>query len=424
MPAKQAYIRPDRLFFISFLLVPFGLIFSRALLSMVTLVWLICIVWIFIKRVRSNEPLFRTTEGKYLFPLVLLFILGLSEFFREGDFKDHWDRWFSQIGVWVFSLAAILFRHQYSDRIKDRLLLFMSLIFSVTGLITVFNYFRRKDELNALLLQSKHIPVFGGMNHIYFGLFLALLACFLLFSLPYWHERKRRGSFWLGSIGLLLILIEMHILSSRTGLLSFYVALFSSALWLLGRGRVGWKKWMLLLVIAIGLPMLAYNSFSSFRNKVANSSEDVQAMRQGGEEINHKSMAMRIESYRVGSQLFLEHWILGIGKEQVKPAMQTAYIKYKSPLYPENRIEPHNQFLQSGIAWGIAGMVVWLFFWLLPLFDLRAGFHPIYIAFLTLSFVAMMLEPLAERQWGMFFFFFFYFWLPDWKKDDFLISFE
>lgn len=424
MPGKHAFLNAERLFLYSFFLLPFGLLYSRALLSISTFLWLFCIAWVFVKRWRSGEVMLRINERKYLFPLLLLFILALSEFFREGAFKDHWDRWFAQMGIWVFSLAAVLFRHLFSDRLKDELLLFMSAIFSMTGLVTVFNYFKRKEELNALLLQSKHIPVFGGMNHIYFGLFLALLACFLLFSLSYWYERKRMISFWVGMLSLLLILIEMHILSSRTGLLSFYIALFSAALWMLSRGRVGWKKWILLIITAVGLPVLAYQSFSSFRNKLSNSTEDIEAMRQGGEEINHKSMAMRIESYRVGSKLFLQHWVLGIGKEEVKPAMQGAYVQYESPLFPENRIEPHNQFLQSGIAWGITGVVVWMFFWLLPLFDVRAGFHPLYIAFLSLSFVAMMLEPLAERQWGMFFFFFFYFWLPDWKKDDFLVSFE
>ena len=126
-----------------------------------------------------------------------------------------------------------------------------------------------------------------------------------------------------------------------------------------------------------------------------NSIEDVQSWG-NPEEINYKSMAMRIEAYKVGWQVILQNPI-GVGADAMNQSIQETYESNKSVLYKENRKDPHNQFLEFGVKYGWIGILALLFFFYQLLILTKQSWFPV-LGLVTLLFVAMQFESLLERQ--------------------------
>ena len=64
---------------------------------------------------------------------------------------------------------------------------------------------------------------------------------------------------------------------------------------------------------------------------------------------------MRLEAWKTASAAIAQHPLTGVGPGDVNIAMQAQYEAEGSVLWEENRIPPHNQFLENMLASGIAG---------------------------------------------------------------------
>lgn len=404
--------RPSGIFLIALIFSFTGVIFSPALQSTGVIFMLIALVWEWVERKRSLIAMTNPVTRMQLFIPIILFGLLLTDFLRGNPPQVVFDAVFSRMAFVVIPLTIAVFHHQVREYVVETIILGFGILLAGVGVLTVFRYFGNKTDYDALLVQSKHIPIAGGMNHIYFSLASALVLSFILFSLKEYQYLSSRKRWRIAMITGVILLGCMHILSTRTGLVVLYSGMGMALILSAFKGWIRKKTMIIALVVMLTLPVMAFLSFSSFRSKLQNSWEDLQAMSQGGEEINHKSMGMRMESYRVGAMLFSEYWAIGTGKTNVKTEMQDAYVRAHSLLSPENRIEPHNQFLHFGIAFGVSGFLLFLFFWILPIFDFR-NIHPVFFAVTVILFITSMLEPLLERQSGMFLFFFFYFWFME-----------
>lgn len=280
--------------------------------------------------------------------------------------------------------------------------LLVSLVFGYFAVGSSVNYFFNKEEINSLLLQSKHVPLTTGMHHIYFGLYLAALIWVSIF---FAGASKNGRSIWLltGTV----LLICLHVLSSRTGLLGLYASMAAIGLYYLRRNKSVFKlKWLLPAII---LPVLAFAAIPSLRYKWLNSVEDLRALNEGGKELNFKSFGMRVESWKAGiAAIGAKPWI-GSGNGSYKQKIQLSYTEINTPLIPENRIEPHNQFIESWVRQGALSFLSLLVLFALPFKfgNKQSGIPglPIWILFVF----AFVLESVLQRQMGVLLFSSFYY---------------
>ena len=133
------------------------------------------------------------------------------------------------------------------------------------------------------------------IEHIYFG----LISCSVSLSLFYFLFLNQKQQFLLNrktlSIFFVINILSIHILSSRTGLVVLYVGLASMLLiYLIKRPTKIVKRSILALIL---LPILSFFVLPSFQNKMYNSIEDLDSLI-NRKDINHKSMAQRVESWR------------------------------------------------------------------------------------------------------------------------------
>jgi hypothetical protein len=256
----------------------------------------------------------------------------------------------------------------------------------------------KKDFYDALLLQSKSLPI-PNMHHIHFGIINACIIALLL-GLLITKSLKDKIQFNLAICLLLISVVSFHILSSRTGLLSFYVGILVSMIWYTIQKKSFKAMFLGILIIILSLSMSYYFS-DSFRNKIQNSIEDYNSWGKG-DEINFKSMAMRMEASKMCIQIIGEY-PLGVGAEAQEQVLQATYVKENTPLDMENRVGPHNQFLDFGVKYGWIGMILLFLFFIYLIPIIRKSSFPM-IAIVGIIFTSLFFESLLERQTSIFIF--------------------
>ena len=404
-----------KLSLVFFLLVLFGLVLSRALISLGTVALFVTSIFIFIHFSQTQKAHF--TSPIYWVPLVF-FLLNFTVLFRIYNNNDL-AKDFEISVLWLiitFGIGVLIQKISNYHYLFIRTVLFV--VVGVIGLLSVINYLMHQEEINQLLLQSKHIPIVGGMHHIYFGILNALLV---LTKIAEWitsTNREKNMRLRVEDICTILIFISLHILSSRTGLYAFYLVIPLLILVALIFNFSYYKKLYWLVVPIVIMPIISYSFFPSFKNKIVNTTEDLQATKEGGDEVNFKSMGMRLEAWKNAISLIKQKPLIGHGAGNVESAMQQEYILSDSDLLKENRIGPHNQFFEFAIKFGISGMLLllFLFFWL-TLYAFRTK-NLILLGLISFIFVTLCLESVLERQQGVILFSLIYFLALPLRKND------
>lgn len=235
-------------------------------------------------------------------------------------------------------------------------------ISALFALISLFRYFLHKEAIDLSLIESGAIPIWdgiskpwelnaissskfnnSGINHIYFSILqaIAILFCGVRYA-------KSRQVIWL-VLGI-IHLICIHWFLARTGIVALYFA--GLILFFRLAVKAANKKMMLVFALSvIALPLISYFSFDAVQNKVKNSIADMQAV-SGRRSINHRSLAMRVEAWKT-SWYLIQKYPFGVGAGDVESAMAKQYEEDRTRLWMENRIPPHNQYLETAVAAGI-----------------------------------------------------------------------
>jgi hypothetical protein len=334
---------------------------------------------------------------KITYIAIAVFLLSLGDILLNGYTTITFSKSLLLLGfVFILASSFMLFSHK-----KNSLINFTLIISSVVSLVNIFaitNYLLKKDFYDALLLQSKSLPI-PNMHHIHFGIINACIIALLL-GLLITKSLKDKIQFNLAICLLLISVVSFHILSSRTGLLSFYVGILVSMIWYTIQKKSFKAMFLGILIIILSLSMSYYFS-DSFRNKIQNSIEDYNSWGKG-DEINFKSMAMRMEASKMCIQIIGEY-PLGVGAEAQEQVLQATYVKENTPLDMENRVGPHNQFLDFGVKYGWIGMILLFLFFIYLIPIIRKSSFPM-IAIVGIIFTSLFFESLLERQTSIFIF--------------------
>lgn len=328
--------------------------------------------------------------------LVLILLLGLFDFILHGYSSELEAKFLLMIGLFFMMCSSfVLFNERRAKLIQ--LALILSGVVVVINIIALTNYLLDKAHYDALLLQSKSIPI-PNMHHIHFGIINACIIV-LLGGLTLYRKFNNPIQITLSRIMLVIVFFCFHIFSSRTGMLSFYVGTTSA----LFAYSIQTGSYRLLLYSSIAIITVLISSFywsQSFRNKLDNTIEDYRSWGKG-DEINHKSMAMRMEASKMAIQIIKEN-PFGVGVEARERVLQKMYVTKRTPLDKKNRLGPHNQFLEYGMKYGWIGIVVLFLFFLSFIPLINQTFYP-FMGLIVLLFTALFFESLLERQVSIYF---------------------
>ncbi|MBS1637681.1 MAG: O-antigen ligase family protein [Bacteroidetes bacterium] len=136
------------------------------------------------------------------------------------------------------------------------------------------------------------------------------------------------------------------------------------------------------------------------------------------------TFAMRIEFWRTALYIVGKHPLIGVGTGDVQDAFNAAYVETGTALDANWRLRNHNQYLAIAVAFGLTGLLLFLFYLTYPAFVLRKYVHVLYWPFFIISLLSFVTEDTLETQSGVTFFIFFnafFLWLGDARKRESII---
>ncbi len=126
----------------------------------------------------------------------------------------------------------------------------------------------------------------------------------------------------------------------------------------------------------------------------------------GGNPSGH-SVVQRLEFWKAAIGIIKENLLFGVGTGDLDIAFAQQYEKTNSPLKKEFRLRSHNQFLATAVAFGIVGLIWFLFSLFYPMIKEKKYFNYFYFVFFVTAFLSMLTEDTLESQAGVTFFAFF-----------------
>ena len=261
---------------------------------------------------------------------------------------------------------------------------------------SVIHYLQHRTFYDQMVLESKPIPLYSGVYHIEYavlvGCVVLLMAKGLLRGVVEGQASRR-----LLVVALAVLVICMHVLGARTGLIFLYVG---GAVMLFDVARRH-RQWLLRGGLVLALLMGVLSMLPSVQNRVTNTLTDLKTTFQGGD-VTHQSFGQRWVAWTVACATITESnsaWKgFGAGVDVV---MKAQYERKGVALAERHRIGVHNQWLEGALQSGWMSFVLLLVAGFFALGDGRNGDRTMEVALWLAVVVAMMFESLMERQAGI-----------------------
>lgn len=269
----------------------------------------------------------------------------------------------------------------------------------ITSVGTVVDYALHKEAIEADIQNSKEIDVWTGINHIYFSIICGFSTLSVIWLLRFRNPALFRGEKILVSILGLANFVNMHVMTTRTGLVGMYLTvMLLGFIWMIRE-----KKYLLgvvALTVLLAMPIAGYYGVKSFKLRLENTVVDLTRYF-SGKDPNYLSIGTRIESWKAALHLYQKNPLLGVGMADIKEGMVAQYLEDETRLCPENFVMPHNQFLINLAGYGSLGIIAFSLGWLFPVFQRRIPKSWLFWAFWILMTLAMLGESVLERQVGV-----------------------
>lgn len=327
--------------------------------------------------------------------------LGLSVFYTDAPFSEYLNEFLFKLtflGLFIAGSART-----FSPRAIHVLLLVFAYLAMFVALGTLANYLFHYEEINELIRNSKPIPIITGQNHISFSYMLGFSVLAKLYLLLKRKEGGNKIPYWLIVLPLLVNYALIHVIAARTGLVAMYLAIgFTVLCFFVFEKRKVVAGLSTVFALAL-LSVLAIMYVKPLNERYQNTVKDF-SVYFNDENPNWWSGTMRLEAMENAWYIYKENLLVGVGMADLNAEVKAMYAKKGTLLIEENRINPHNQFMNMMIVGGTIGAGLLLLFFLLMAAAAFKHHNWLLMGFVVLSFVGFNLEAFMERQIGTTFF--------------------
>jgi hypothetical protein len=328
-----------------FTLTLIGLIWSRAILSVVHILWLVTACFYFIKNKHlvAKNPLIIWS----VVPL-LLFLFGL---YQQPLAKRNLD-YFLLISMYPIAVLGINFLLKNAS-IKTCLTFWVIAAF-ISILLPLVSYLQNFSGIYLMYAQAKTLPVWMDADHVRYGIFLCSALLFLL-SCKFLRPNLRYTL-------LIFIILMIVLLSSRTAWVGAAIIIIIIGWQKIRQSRYAKFAWLiplLLLLFSLG----AYKFIDSVKGKVDYMIYDWQSFDAKKYDANFSDGVRRSINYTALKIVTTENKA-NAGWAAISPTLKNSFQTY----FPSQKTEygwPFNQWLYwwMGAGWWTAILFsAWLFY--------------------------------------------------------------
>lgn len=398
---EQQNPRIQQLFFVLCAIFLVGLFFSPALVSIVPAIMFV----LALSQGLLKERIQFLKKNRSAFGLLAVYGLLAGSFIYTED-QRNWALQMYRYAALLFLPAAGALLPPFREKQVYTLLYFFLLFATGVTIGTISQYVAHIDAQNELIIYSQSPPTINRIFHIHFGIMMALAIFFgaYIFRSPVLLWRKPEK--YLAIVCVLILLVSIHVLAYRTGLLALYVTMAVG----LYRFIKNQKRYLLggtLLILLLMAPVAAYFSFESVQLRVANTRYDISRYTEH-QDINYFSVSQRLAAWETAFSIIKRNWLVGVGPADIKLEMQRQYDIKDFGLKEENQVMIHNQYLHILVGSGIMGLLVFLYPLVYSFWRLARQKDFCATSFLLIMCSAMLVDSFFELQRGLNLFVFFY----------------
>jgi O-antigen ligase len=377
-------------------------IHSRAVAGLIALLMLNWIAegsWI-----KAIPGIFKERKRLWMISFSLLYIVYLAGLLWTTDFPYAWFDLQVKLSLLIFPL---IFATTLYSLITEEMTGKLIRIFE-TGCIIISLVFYIHAAYNALI---NHVPgafFYANLSWYFHPAYLAMYVSFVISNMlsRFLLNNKSQG-FQKKSLQIILMIhltVFIILLSSKAGLLSvILVILFYTVLLAWRHGQ--WKKAATFLACSVIVFFAGLMIFPNASTRVSQAAEDMST--DGSEGNSAQSTSERIIVWKAAVNIILKQPLLGVGTGDVKDELLREYYAKKD--YPafNQKLNAHNQYLQTMVTLGITGFIVLAGIILSSLvISIKKQDYP-YTAFILLIILNIAFESMFETQAGVVFYAFF-----------------
>ncbi|MDG1332151.1 MAG: O-antigen ligase family protein [Crocinitomicaceae bacterium] len=335
---------------------------------------------------------------KVVFPMIVLFVLYAVSFLFVVNKSQGILQLTTRLSFLIFPVLAILMSRGLKPA---RLGLKWGFILG-SGISMLFSFFRAVFTEGGFSGDAFQSNVYGVNMHASYLALIFLFACALLF-MDKSNSKLIKISKW-AFLG--LTVVSLFYLRSL-GAFVCVAAIFTAVpIWKALKTR-NWK-WLLTLPLYGLIFFLGLKSSPKISNDVEASLTSMSVWSESPSQFiknnvnNIESNTVRLVVWTVSTNMIVAN-PFGVGLGDESDLLMREYYKHGYSGYAERRLNPHQQFLQTGISIGWLGIItLFVLFISLIIASFRTGDLALFIGAICIS-VSCLFESMLERQVGVIF---------------------
>ncbi len=384
-------IQSQHIFIVACLFIMIGLLYSRFMISMGMIFFLIAGLW----NGDLKQKLTGFLSNKYYLSITGIFIICLISGLWSANIDYFLER--LRIKLPLFFLPFAFYAIPKIDKkiMKMISLSFILLMFS-SALWSIASFLFDLEHFIEIYKKGQIIPT--PIHHIRYSIMMSLAFLFSIHLLIQKSETIIKYEKQILSFITAFLFIYLHLLAVRSGLLTLYVIVLSSIIYFLmkkGTKKIG----LSILSVLILSSVLSIQYVPTIKNKIGYMKYSLELFSKN-DNIRELSDSRRLGSIYAGIHLIKENPVGGVGLGDIMDETN-AYLELNYPELINLELLPHNQYIHSAATMGIFGSILFILFTIIPLFYLRNSDRFFLITSQLVFFASFLVEHTLESQIGV-----------------------
>lgn len=260
---------------------------------------------------------------------------------------------------------------------------------------SVINFLNDKDAITKSYLVAKVMPTVLDDDHIRFSWLISLSIILLNWQMILESSKVEKI---IGAIVTFFLIIYLHLLASKTGLVCLYASITAMIFYFLFKKETRKISLFLLISIAV-LAFVAYQSFPTLHNRVQYVLYDFNNYSNGKIETGSSDGA-RVLSMKAGWFITKQHPFTGVGFGDLKNEIISWHQQFHPTTQDYERFIPTNEWLIYSSASGWLGVILFSagLIFLLPFFSLKNIFS---VCLMMSLMIPLITDDSLEGQYGV-----------------------
>ena len=208
------------------------------------------------------------------------------------------------------------------------------------------------------------------------------------------------------------LIIYLHILAARTGILCFYaMILFLAGYLLFKRSKI--RTGLAIVILVVSLPIISWFVFPTFQNRIKYVLYDASYILKSSY-LPGSNDGMRFFSIKGGLNILSHHPVIGVGFGDIRNEMNAWYENNIPEMLDKDKLYPSSEWVVYGAGCGIIGVIIFSIVMLIPFFT---RYHRNNVLWLLLNisvFLSLLFDIGLEVQYGVFLYSFIVLWWWKW----------